>query len=276
MPISKSFCGNLSYKWQQSTEHIVRLFAMKTYWGKPVSGGIAMGNIKVLQKNAPKVEKRYAQDPQEEKRRFERAKSQTQAKLRELHDKTAEHLGKTGAAIFEMLSMLLDDPEYLKYVHRLLEEQRATCEHAIFQSGEHFARLFGNMESAYMRERASDFRNLAALMIDALNGAWNDYRYALPQPSIVVAHDLSPTEAALLDKDKVLAVVTAQGSVHSHTAILARIMKIPALVDTHLDLEQIPDGTPAIVDGAQGVLIVEPDRETTGKYKALIPSPMTG
>lgn len=242
---------------------------MKTYRGKSVFGGIAVGNIKLLQPKPQQVEKEQVQDPLGEKLRFEKARMQTQAKLRELYHKTSEHLGETGAAIFEMQSTLLDDPDYLNYIYHLLEQQQVTCEYAIFQSGEYFAKLFRKMESAYMRERGSDFRNVAALLMDALKGAWDEHRYALSQPAIVVAHDLSPSEATLLDKDKVLAFVIAQGSVHSHTAILARMMGIPALVGTNFDLGQVSDGALAIADAGQGLFIVEPDSQTIRRYQKM-------
>ena len=239
---------------------------MKTYQGKSVFGGVAVGNIKLLQNKAPKVEAGHTQDVRREKLRFEAARLKTQAKLKTLYHKTLKELGEAGAAIFEMQSMLLDDPDYLDCAYHLLEEQQMTCEYAIFQAGEYFAKLFGQMETAYLRERASDVRNVASLMAEALAGKWDHHIYTLSQPAIVVADTLTPSEAAQLDKSKVLALVTSRGSVHSHTSILARIIGVPALVGVNMDVGNVPDRALAIVDGEQGVFIVEPDEKTQDTY----------
>ncbi len=233
---------------------------METYSGKGVSGGVAIGRICVYRKGRRQVKRVRITDADAEVSRYEAAREETVRQLGALYDKACREVGEAGAAIFEGHQMILDDEDYNRSVASIIRSQEVNAEYAVAATGDHFARMFAAMDDAYMRERAADVWDVSERLLQALGGEW-DGRLSLHEPVILVAEELAPSETVQLPREKVLSIVTIRGSANSHTAILARTMAIPALVETELDPDAV-DGKTGIVDGTEGLFYVEPDEET--------------
>ena len=233
---------------------------MKTYEGKSVFGGVAIGKVLVYKKGEQQVKRYRVTDTGAESQRFEDAKAEAVEQLKALYAKAVKEVGEASAAIFEIHQMMLDDLDYLDSIHNMIETQEVNAEYAVATTGDNFAMMFSSMDDAYMKERAADVKDVSERILAILSGGAKS-TVATDEPSIIVADDLAPSETVQLDKDKVLAFVTVHGSSNSHTAILARTMGIPALIGTPVDLESV-DGKTAVVDGYAGIFYVDPDEET--------------
>ena len=229
---------------------------MKVYEGKSVFNGIAIGKIKLYLKGEQQVKRHKVTDVKAELLRYEEARNKSMTELKGLYEKALKEVGEANAAIFEVHQMMLEDEDYNESVRNIIESQGVNAEYAVAATGDNFSKMFSSMEDEYMKERAADVR-----VISVLNGksSGNDTG---DEASIIVADDLAPSETVQLDKDKVLSFVTVHGSLNSHTAILARTMAIPALVNTPLPLDEEIDGVMAVVDGTKGVIYIDPDCET--------------
>jgi phosphotransferase system enzyme I (PtsI) len=234
---------------------------MKTYEGKRVFGGIAIGKISVYKKNEHRVKRQRVADPESEIGRYQKAKETAMAQLQALYRKAKKEVGEANAAIFEVHQMMLEDDDYNDSVENIVRSQEVNAEYAVATTGDNFAQMFASMDDAYMKERAADVRDISERLLSVLAGG-KETGTGNGEPAIIVADDLAPSETVQLDKEKVLSFVTVHGSPNSHTAILARTMEIPALVGTPLPLDESVDGKLGIVDGTDGVLYVEPDDET--------------
>ena len=239
---------------------------MQVYSGKSVFRGIAIGKISVYRKNEQQVKRVRTEDTKGELARYEAAKAAAIEQLQELYQKALKEVGEANAAIFEIHQMMLDDGDYNESVENIIETQKVNAEYAVAVTGDNFAQMFRAMDDDYMRERAADVRDISERLLTILNGEETGAVDA-DEPKIIVAEDLAPSETVQLDKDKVLSFVTVKGSLNSHTAILARTMAIPALVNTSVSLESEMDGRLGIVDGANGTFYVDPDEETLAEMK---------
>lgn len=233
---------------------------MRLFQGKSVLGGVAIGKICVYQKNEQKVKRTKISDTEKEVIRFGDAKQLAQKQLQELYETSVKKIGEQEAAIFEIHQMMLEDPDYIDSVENIIRSQEVNAEFAVAETADNFAAMFAAMDDEYMQGRAADVKDISERIIGILLGNQNTAILS-DEPVIIVANDLAPSETVQLEKDKVLAFVTIQGSVNSHTAILAKNMNIPALVQTTLSLEEL-DGRMGIVDGFSGKFYVEPDEET--------------
>lgn len=236
---------------------------MQSYKGKSVFDGIAIGRIYRYQKDKPSAENAGGKDAKEELTRYHRAVQLADAQLKELYDKTLGQQGQSEAAILEGHRLILSDDGYRESVERIITGEKSSAEYAVTQTAEQYSRMFSAMEDAYFKERAADIQDVSERLLAALRGKEHGVR--LTEPAIVVADDLTPSETVQLDKDKVLAFVTVHGSLHSHTAILAKTMGIPALIGTRLSLDAVTDGGSGIVDSRNGVFYVEPDADTIAR-----------
>ena len=236
---------------------------MKIYQGKSAFGGIAIGEITELKEQEPMVKREHREDSEQEIARVEQAIEEAKAQLKTLYDKAQKEAGQSSAAIFEVHQMMLEDADYMDSIKNIILTQKVNGEYAVSVTGDNFAEMFRAMEDAYMQARASDVKDISNRVIRILSGAPNETAQA--KTGILLAEDLTPSETVLLDKEKILAFVTRQGSTNSHTSILARTMNIPAIVMT--PAEDDLNGRPAIVDGSLGKLIVDPDEETLDFYK---------
>lgn len=239
---------------------------MQIYNGKSVFGGIAIGKISVYQKKEQQVKRVKIDDPEQEMARYEKAKAEGIKQLQGLYDKALREVGEANAAIFEVHQMMMEDDGYNESVENIIRSQGVNAEYAVATTGDNYAKMFSAMDDDYMRERAADVRDISERLLTILNGEETGAVDA-DEPKIIVAEDLAPSETVQLDKDKVLSFVTVKGSLNSHTAILARTMAIPALVNTSVSLESEMDGRLGIVDGADGTFYVDPDEETLAEMK---------
>lgn len=239
---------------------------MQIYNGKSVFGGIAIGKISVYQKKEQQVKRVKIDDPEQEMARYEKAKAEGIKQLQGLYDKALREVGEANAAIFEVHQMMMEDDGYNESVENIIRSQGVNAEYAVATTGDNYAQMFSAMDDDYMRERAADVRDISERLLTILNGEETGAVDA-DEPKIIVAEDLAPSETVQLDKDKVLSFVTVKGSLNSHTAILARTMAIPALVNASVPLESEMDGRLGIVDGADGTFYVDPDEETLAEMK---------
>ncbi len=239
---------------------------MQTYQGKSVFGGVAIGKICVYRKGEQTVKRTKIEDTEAEKQRFDDAVQEAIRQLGELYDKAVKEVGEANAAIFEIHQMMLEDDDYLDAARNIIETQKVNAEYAVAVTGDNFSQMFAAMDDEYMRGRAADVKDISERIVQVLSGG-NGQGIRTEEPAIILAEDLAPSETVQLEKDKVLSFVTVQGSVNSHTAILARTMSIPALIGTNVPLDETVDGKLAIVDGTQGVVYVEPDAETLETYR---------
>lgn len=235
---------------------------MQVYHGKSVFGGIAIGKISVFSKKEHRIVRVKINDTDAEQARFDAAKQTALSQLAELYEKACREVGEANAAIFEVHQMMLEDDDFTDSVNNIITTQQVNAEYAVGVTADNFANMFSAMDDEYMRGRAADVKDISERLISILKGS-AEGKLSADEPVIVLAEDLAPSETVQMDKDKILSFVTVHGSVNSHTAILARTMSIPALVDTGVTLTEDMDGKEAIVDGFDGVIYIEPDEETS-------------
>lgn len=231
---------------------------MKVYEGKSVYSGIAIGRIRLFSKDERQVKRVRVSDTGVELARYEDARKKSIGELAALHDKALKEVGEANAAIFEVHQMMLEDDDYNDSVRNIITSQGVNAEYAVAATGDNFSMMFASMDDDYMKERAADVKDISERVINVLSGS-SSSGLTGDEPVIIIADDLAPSETVQLDKDKVLAFVTVHGSTNSHTAILARTMGIPALVNTPVDLDDDIDGCLAIVDGTKGTVYINPD-----------------
>lgn len=237
---------------------------MKKYNGKSIFKGIAIGDILFYQKEKQQVKRQRVEDVAKEIERYQMASQKASDQLKQLYDKALQEVGEANAAVFEVHMMMLEDDDYVSSIVNMIETQEVNAEYAVAVTGDNFAELFSQMDDEYFKARAADVKDITERLISVLNE--QDDKGALgDDPVIVVADDLAPSETVQMDKEKLLAFVTKYGSANSHTAILARTMNIPALID--IDIQPEWNGKLAIVDGKEGQLIIEPDEETLAFYR---------
>lgn len=235
---------------------------MKKYTGKGVYGAVAIGKISIFKRQEVSVKRERIEDTEAQKQRVEAAKALATEQLQEIYDKALVEVGEANAQIFEIHMMMLEDMDYNDSICNIIETQSVNAEYAVAVTSDNFAEMFGAMDDAYMKERAADIRDISNRLIRNLQAGGSDN--ALGDDKVIIcADDLAPSETVLLDKEKVLAFVTAHGSSNSHTAILARNMNIPAIIGLgDAFLSEIKDGDSAIVDGFTGEIFISPDEET--------------
>ncbi len=235
---------------------------MNKYKGKGVYGAVAIGKISVYKRQELSVKRTRIEDVEAEKKRVERAKEISNQELSDIYEKALREVGETNAQIFEIHMMMLEDEDYNESISSIIETQLVNAEYAVALTSDNFAQMFASMDDAYMQARSADVRDISNRIIKNLSSdsAGMD---GVSGKMIVCADDLAPSETVALDKENVLAFVTAYGSSNSHTAILARNMNIPAIIGVGENfLNDIKDGELAIVDGFTGDIYVNPDEET--------------
>lgn len=232
---------------------------MERYTGKSVLKGIAIGRIYWYRKQQYQVVRTEVSDKEAEKKRFADAVETAKQQLAALYEETLTRVGEDHAMIFDIHKMMLEDDDYLDAVNEVLEEG-LNAEYAVERAQNQFAEMFASMDDEYMKARASDIKDISQRVIRILAGVPEDGILA-DEPVIVAADDLTPSETVKMDKNKILAFVTVRGSSNSHTAILARSMNLPALVNTGMEAGEELNGKIGVVDGFQGEFLVEPEQE---------------
>ena len=237
---------------------------MENYTGKSIFKGIAIGKILFYQKGEQPVKRVKIEDTAEQIKRYEDARAKAAEQLQGLYEKALKEVGEANAAVFEVHQMMLEDDDYIDSVVNIIETQQVNAEFAVATTGDNFAKMFAEMEDDYFKARAADVKDISERMVNILSG--NESGGALgDEPVIVVAEDLAPSETVQMDKEKLLAFVTRLGSANSHTAILARTMNIPALIE--VDIKEEWNGKMAVVDGYTGTFYIDPDEETLKKMQ---------
>lgn len=239
---------------------------MEQYQGKSVFGGVAIGRIHVFSKGQQQVKRIKVQDTEAEKKRYREAVQTAITELQGLYDKALKEVGEANAVIFEMHQMMLEDEDFTESVENIIDSQSVNAEYAVASTGDNFAQMFASMDDEYMRGRAADVKDISERLVSVLNGASRQQMDA-DEPVIVMAVDLAPSETVQMDKDKVLSFVTTQGSVNSHTAILARTMSIPALIGVDMPLDAELEGKFAIVDGDNGTVYIDPSEDVLAQMQ---------
>ena len=239
---------------------------MEQYQGKSVFGGVAIGRIHVFSKGQQQVKRIKVQDTEAEKKRYREAVQTAITELQGLYDKALKEVGEANAAIFEMHQMMLEDEDFTESIENIIDSQSVNAEYAVASTGDNFAQMFASMDDEYMRGRAADVKDISERLVSVLNGASRQQMDA-DEPVIVMAVDLAPSETVQMDKDKVLSFVTTQGSVNSHTAILARTMSIPALIGVDMPLDAELEGKFAIVDGDNGTVYIDPSEDVLAQMQ---------
>lgn len=235
---------------------------MTEFQGKGVFGAVAIGKISVFEKQEVKVKRCHITDTENEKARVEQAKERAKEQLQQIYEKALKEVGETNAQIFEIHMMMIDDEDYNDSINNIIESQNVNAEYAVAVTADNFAEMFASMDDSYMQARASDVKDISERLIKNLSSG-NQETNKTDDKVIICASDLAPSETVSLDKEKVLAFVTANGSSNSHTAILARNMNIPAVIGVgEKFLEEIKNGETAIVDGFTGKVYIDPDSET--------------
>lgn len=239
---------------------------MEKFTGKGVYGAVAIGRISIFKKPDAPVTRVRIDDTKAEKERVAAAKSAAARQLSEIHEKALKEVGEAHAQIFEIHLMMLDDEDYNESIENIIDTQSVNAEYAVAVTSDNFAQMFSSMDDAYMQARAADVRDISNRIIANLTGNIQGSEKSGAK-TIICASDLAPSETVSLDKDSVLAFVTAHGSANSHTAILARNMNIPAVIGVGDSfLSGISEGAEAIVDGYSGEIIIEPDEKTKAQY----------
>lgn len=234
---------------------------MIKFSGSSAFGGVAAGRLFIFQKNENQVERRHIEDVEQEMARFEQGRKLALQQLQELYEKALKDVGEANAMIFEVHQMMLEDLDYLDSIHYMIKEQQINAEYAVAQTSDNFAEMFASMDDAYMQGRAADVRDISERLLGILGNTQSSTE-VLKEPVVIAAEDLAPSETVQFEKDKLLAIVTRQGSANSHTAILARTMDIPAVIQSDMVLDPEYDGKYVIVDGFTGEIYVDPDEET--------------
>ena len=242
---------------------------MECLKGKSVYKGVAFGKISVLKKDDYVVKRVKIEDTQAELQRVEEAVEASKQQLQKLYEKALKEVGEASAAIFEVHQMMLEDEDYKESIENIISTQQVNAEYAVASTGDNFSQMFASMDDDYMRARAADIKDISNRLVKNLSGQSADVM-DLDEPVIVVADDLSPSETVQMDKEKILAFVTVHGSANSHTAILARMMNIPALIGVDMDLEALHTGAEAAVDGFHGEFFVDPSEEVKERIQRKI------
>lgn len=237
---------------------------MEVIQGKAIFGGIAIGPVSFYAKDQMQVKRQRIEDADAEIARYEAAKTAAMEELGVLYEKAVKEVGESGAQIFEVHQMMLEDDDYNDSVQNIISTQMVNAEYAVATTGDNFSTMFAAMDDEYFSARAVDIKDISERVLRILMGG--SQASISDEPSIIVAEDLAPSETVQFDKSKLLGFVTRLGSSNSHTAILARTMNIPALIQ--VDIQEAWNGKLAIIDGFSGEFYVDPEPEILEKYQA--------
>ena len=240
---------------------------MVKYQGKGVYGAVAVGKVSVFKRQDVQVKRFKIDHVEGEIARLEAAKKKAIEQLQDIYDKALKEVGEANAQIFEIHMMMIEDDDYNDAIVEMINGQSVNAEYAVAVTADNFAEMFASMDDSYMQARAADIRDISNRIIACMTDSEGDHSVS-DEKVIICADDLAPSETVSLDKDKVLAFVTAHGSSNSHTAILARNMNIAAIIGVGEEfLGRIKEGDMAVADGYTGEFFLNPDAETLAVYE---------
>ena len=227
--------------------------------GTKIVNGIAIGKIRIYKAPVYEISEALVADPIPELNRFEQARLKVQEQQHQLYEKALKEAGEESAGIFEAHELMLDDDDLIDGCKEIMAEQNHTAEYAVKEGFENVAQMFRDMDDPYFQARSADIIDLKNAMLDVLLGLDPDSLQGT-EPSILVAEDLAPSETVKLDKSLLLGLITREGSSNSHTAILARSMNLPTLIQCK-DIQDDWDGKFAILDGYNSCIYIEPTKD---------------
>ncbi len=233
---------------------------MEKYTGKSALRGIAIGRIYVIREDRFEPSAETVSDREAEVTRFENARLSAMEQLDLLAQEARDKVGEEEAMIFDVHKMMMEDLDFIEGVTMKIRDEGHNAEYAVDATGKELSAIFAAMEDEYMNARSADILDIAGRIVRVLAGL-SDGALHSDEPVIVLADDLTPAQTIQMDKSKLLAFVTRKGSANSHTAILARSLNIPSLVNVEIDVDHRYDGHMAIVDGTDGSVIIDPDED---------------
>ena len=236
--------------------------------GIPASRGYAIGQAFIKKHVELNITDEKVQDVAKEKDLLRKACEKSKVQLEKIKKKALDSMGEEKAMVFDAHLMLFDDPEFIGAIEGEIENNGLNALKAVSDVSSSYVAIFESMEDEYMRERAADIKDVAKRLMNNLAGVEDSFDIE-ESNTIVIAHDLTPSDTAQLDKEKVIAFLTNIGGRTSHSAIMARTLEIPAVVGLHDITESVQNGDILIVDGIEGRVIIDPDHETVTKYVAL-------
>lgn len=232
---------------------------MQSIVGKSVLDQAVVGRLRFCRLAPPPPQPRPALQPEEEIQRFFQAQRLSVLELAALYDRTSREIGEETASIFAIHAMLLEDNDFVRSVSSIIQQEQASAEWAVWRTGGRLAATFSTMDNLYMQARAVDFRDITYRVIWRLRG--QRLRDPLGDgPAILVANEFLPSEVIELDRSRLVGILAREGSVDSHTALLLRACRIPAMAE--VDLDERWDGHLALLDGIHHRLYLDPDPET--------------
>lgn len=231
---------------------------MTDYNGKSVFKGIAIGKITVYKRTSVSVKSYTVSDRYEELERFYCAKETAASQLDELYTLAINEVGGEDAAIFMIHMMMMEDFSFLSSIEHLISDGDFNAEYAVSVTGQSFFDMFQSMDDPYMQARSADVKDITTRLLDILGGI-KEQKISSDEPAIVIADELSPSETVRLASGNIIAFATAGGSASSHTAILARSMKMPSVVGAPIEITPDLNGKTAVIDGYDGKIYIDPD-----------------
>ncbi|MFY0544063.1 phosphoenolpyruvate--protein phosphotransferase [Brevibacillus sp. H7] len=236
--------------------------------GIAAAPGIVIGRAVVKKEETIQYERRTVETTSAELDRFRDSVKAADRDLESIKEKARREMGEEEARIFEAHQLFLQDPEFVGAIEAKIESERINAEAALEEVRDSFVAIFESMDNEYMRERAADLRDVSQRLLKKLLGILDRLEADFSEPVILVVHDLTPSDTAQLDKEKVKGFVTNIGGRTSHSAIMARTMEIPAVVGMSDITEQLQTGDLIIVDGLEGEVHVRPDQAVIQAYEA--------
>ena len=236
--------------------------------GIPASRGYAIGQAFIKKHEELKITDEKVKDVAAEKESLRRAAEASKTQLEKIRKKAFESMGEEKAMVFDAHLMFFDDPEFMGGIEAEIDNNGSNAIKATNDVMKNYVAIFESMDDEYMRERAADIKDVSKRLMNNLAGI-EDSILIEENNTIVVADDLTPSDTAQLDKEKVIAFLTNVGGRTSHSAIMARTLEIPAVVGLKDITEVVKNGDILIVDGIEGRVYIDPDHDTVTKFIAL-------
>ncbi|AOT72526.1 phosphoenolpyruvate--protein phosphotransferase [Geosporobacter ferrireducens] len=237
--------------------------------GTGASPGIALGKVLIIKNEPLRIEKKEITCVEDAKQKFLEALEISKVEISKLRDKVSKELGEEKAAIFDAHNMILEDPELIGNVIKKIDQEKLNAEYALKQVAEEYITIFEAMDNEYMRERAADIRDVSDRILRNITGQKITDLSMLEEDVILIAHDLTPSDTATMNKEKVLGFLTNIGGRTSHTAIMARTLEIPAVVGLKDVTEKLAANDFVIFNGEAGEIIINPSEKEIQHYKEL-------
>ncbi len=239
---------------------------MITLTGKKISEGIAIGRLFFYKRGRREVRRIYVEDARKEILRFQKACDKASQEIKNLYVDVAKDIGEANASMFEMQQMVLEDSEYLEGITKIIREQKLNADYAVEEETNRFIEKYASRDASYVRGHEADVKDVAARILRILVRTRKE-KMLMDEPFILAARELYPSEAAQLERAKVLGIVTMFGTINSHTATITRTKEIPSVIGIGEALKREYEGKMVIIDGFDGKVYIEPDQTTLARMR---------